>query len=195
MSSVIQSIRSFLFRQSDLTHASLAVTSSLAALPALTLLSGTGLAATNLLTVSTQLGSQVYVAFVGGPTMFVNMDKVAFGNIQARLFPKFGMVGLSTGILSLASYHLAHPKSDVCTWLLFGSLAVHILNSFLIFPKTTEYMFLLRQAEKSENKEGISKNRMRFGMMHGISNLINIGGMGANMLYLYVLATRIAAIW
>jgi len=195
MSSIVQSVIGWLRRQSNLTHAGLTVTASLASIPALTHLSGTGLAATNLISLSTQLGSQIYVAFVGGPAMFANLEKTAFGNLQAVLFPKFGLLCMSTGIVGLTTYHLSHTQSDICTWLLVGSLAVHILNSFLIFPKTTEYMFLLRQSEKTENRELISKNRMRFGVMHGISNLINIGSLGANMLYLYVLATRIAAIW
>jgi hypothetical protein len=30
--------------------------------------------------------------------------------LQARLFPKYGMVGMSTGIVALASYHLAHNR-------------------------------------------------------------------------------------
>ena len=33
---------------------------------------------------------------------------------------------------------------DVCSYLLVGSLGVYILNSFLIFPVTTKYMYQLR---------------------------------------------------
>ncbi len=35
--------------------------------------------------------------------------------LQARLFPKYGMVGMSTGIVALASYHLAHNRYLVPT--------------------------------------------------------------------------------
>eukprot|EP00088_Acartia_fossae_P003102 TRINITY_DN11288_c0_g1_i11.p1 TRINITY_DN11288_c0_g1~~TRINITY_DN11288_c0_g1_i11.p1 ORF type:complete len:195 (+),score=10.56 TRINITY_DN11288_c0_g1_i11:46-630(+) len=193
--SVLSCLRSWIFKQSDVTHSGLAMAGSLAAVPLLTKLGGSGLAAANLLSISTQLGSQVYVAFVGGPTMFVNMDKTAFGNIQARLFPKFGMVGLSTGIWTLASYHIAHTQPDICTWALLASLSVHILNAFLIFPKTTQFMFQLRQAEKTENTEAISQYRKKFGALHGISNLINFASMGANVFYLYILASRISGVW
>ena len=40
------------------------------------------LATTNLVAVSAQLGSQIYVAGVSGPTMFLNMQRSDFGDIQ-----------------------------------------------------------------------------------------------------------------
>ena len=42
------------------------------------------LATTNLVAVSAQLGSQIYVAGVSGPTMFLNMQRSDFGDIQVQ---------------------------------------------------------------------------------------------------------------
>jgi len=189
---LLKNVRGWLFRQSDEMHSALAVGATACLVPALSHASPELLAAANLTSMATQFGSQVYVAFVGGPTMFVNMKKKEFGDIQARLFPKFGMVGLSTGILTLASYNLAHKGSfDTCTYLLVGSLSVHIINSFFIFPFVTKLMLKLREAKEDE----VPAAKRNFGITHGVSNLINFVGMGANLAYLYILASRVAGVW
>merc|ERR550519_371074 len=95
----------------------------------------------------TQLGTQVWVSFVAGPTMFMNMERHAFGDLQARLFPKFGMVGLATGLLGIASYHLSHPEPDLMLALLATSTITHFINSFSLFPLTTRLQYQRRNAK------------------------------------------------
>ena len=48
-----------------------------------------------------------------GPTMFLNMDKKQFSEIQARLFPKFGMVAVFTGTVALTAYNTLHPSTGI----------------------------------------------------------------------------------
>ena len=158
--------------QSDLTHNTLTVVSTAALVPAVSYLSPAALTALNLTSMSIQFGTQSYVAFVGGPTMFVNMPRQVFGDIQARLFPKVGMLCMSTGAFTLASYSVNHA-TDTATYLLASSLLINVFNSFLIFPKVTEYMLALRKHD--EGSEERKKAGMRFGITHGISNLINFG--------------------
>jgi len=166
---------------------------SATAVPGLSLLSPTALAATNMISMATQLGSQVWVSFVAGPTMFVNMEKKAFGDLQSRLFPKFGMVGVSTGIIGLASYHIAHPTVDNLTMLLGCSAIIQLLNSWLVFPVTTKYMYERRKYE--EGTEEYKKASMKFGINHGISNLINLACLTANLAYFCMLAASVAVTW
>jgi len=178
--------------QSDLTHSSLAVAATAAVMPAIPSLPPAALAMTNLTTMSVQLGTQAYVAFVGGPTMFVNLPRNTFGDIQARLFPKMGMLCMSSGALTLATYSVNHGV-DTATYLLASSLLINILNSFVVFPKVTEFMLELRKHEEGTPER--KKAGMRFGITHGVSNLINLGSMLANLGYIYIIASRVAGHW
>ena len=124
--------------------------------------------------------------------MFVNLPRITFGDIQARLFPKMGMLCMTTGALTLASYSVNHAV-DTATYLLATSLVINILNSFVIFPKVTEFMLELRKHEEGTAER--KKAGMRFGITHGVSNLINLGSMCANLGYIYIIASRIVGHW
>lgn len=93
----------------------------------------------------------MWVANVAGPTMFLNMDRKQFGDIQARLFPKFGMLGVGSGIAALASYHVLHPEPTTMTYILAASATSHLLQSFIIFPYVTKYQYKLRQCPEGKN--------------------------------------------
>jgi len=190
--SVAKKVFGWLRSQSDLTHNTLTVVSTAALVPAVSCLSPAALTTLNLASMSIQFGTQSYVAFVGGPTMFVNLPRQVFGDIQARLFPKVGMLCMSTGAFTLASYSVNHA-TDMATYLLASSLLINVFNSFLIFPKVTEYMMALRKHD--EGSEERKKAGMRFGITHGISNLINFGSMIANLGYIYIIASRIVQYW
>jgi len=177
--------------QSDLTHHSLTVAATASALPLLPHLSPPALASLNLAAVAVQFGAQNWVAWVAGPTMFLNMPRNDFGNIQARLFPKLGMVSVATGGLTLASYSLHHPV-DTATYLLAASLACNCLNSFLIFPKTTELQFLKRGIKDEKEKAAAER---RFGMVHGVSVLVNLVSMVANLAYICLLGSQLSGQW
>jgi len=178
--------------QSDLTHTTMTIGCVSAMLPLLPSLSPTSLLALNLTSTSVQLGSQVYVGAVGGPTMFLNMPRQDFGNLQARLFPKLGLVTLGTGITSLASYLLHHPLDAPALNLLL-SLGANSLNALLVFPLTTRLMFKLRQFEEGTAER--KKLGAKFGIMHLLSVLLNTVSMGANIAYFYLLASQLSPHW
>jgi putative flippase GtrA len=189
-------MRSWVANQSDQVHAGLCVGATAVLLPVLPSLSPTLLATTNLASTSIQFGAQFYVAFVGGPTMYLNLNRQTFGDIQSRLFPKFGMVGVSSSIISLASYHLAHTGIvDVASCLLSVSLSVHLINTFLLFPAVTRHMIELRRVDGLEDGEDKVAERKRagrrFGISHGVSNLINLASLAANLGYIYILAANL----
>lgn len=186
-----------MFNQNDEVHAALCLGATAASLPLVFKMSPVMLAATNLVSTSTQFGTQFYVSCVSGPTMFLNLERSKFGDLQSRLFPKYGMVGVSTSILGLASYHISHDSLlDLGSYLLIGSLLANLLNSFLLFPVTTRYMLENRAAKaKGEGSaEAVAAGR-RFGISHGISNLVNLGSLLANLGYFYIIASRIAGSW
>ena len=85
---------------SDLTHATLAVGASSALIPLLPSLSPSHLAALHLSSLATGLGTQMYVSFVAGPTMFLHLPRHVFGDVQVERnlqYPHFQMyVGIIT---------------------------------------------------------------------------------------------------
>jgi len=192
MSGLSKQVLSWVRSQSDLTHTSLSVAATAALVPLVPTLSAPALSTLNLTTMAVQFGTQTYVATVGGPTMFLNLPRHTFGDVQARLFPKMGIVCMCTGALTLASYNVNHGW-DTPMYLLTTSLVCNIINSFLLFPKTTELMYELRKHE--EGSEGRKKAGMRFGILHGICNLVNLGSMIANFGYIYMIAARVAGHW
>jgi len=192
MSGLAKQVVSWLRSQSDMTHTSLSVVATAALVPVIPSLSPPALATLNLSTMAIQFGTQSYVAMVGGPTMFLNLPRATFGNLQSRLFPKMGMVCMCTGALTLASYNV-HHGADTAMYLLTSSLVCNILNSFFLFPKTTDLMFELRKYE--EGTEERKKAGMRFGIWHAICNIVNLGSMIANFGYIYVIASKVAGQW
>merc|ERR1719445_1413520 len=123
------------------------------------------------------LGTQCWVGFVAGPTMFTNMDRHAFGDIQARLFPKMGMVNMAMSALALTSY-------------LFGSsLFINTLSSFVLFPVTAHYQYEMRKHEVGTPER--KKAGMMFGINHGTAVLLTYGSIMANLAYLYIVAAKI----
>jgi len=190
--SVLRSVMDWLRSQSDLSQT--LMVSGVTGAAASIVHASCAPAAANMLTLSStavMLGSQTWVASVAGPTMFVNMERSAFGNIQARLFPKLGMVGLSMSGLAMAGY-IAHHSPDQAFLLLSASLLSNVLNSFLIFPTCTHYMYEKRKYE--EGSEEFKKNAKMFGITHGVSVLMNLGSMAANFAFLYIVASRTARV-
>eukprot|EP00092_Neocalanus_flemingeri_P004027 GFUD01004334.1.p1 GENE.GFUD01004334.1~~GFUD01004334.1.p1 ORF type:complete len:193 (+),score=39.05 GFUD01004334.1:50-628(+) len=192
MSGIVKKCFSWLQSQSDLTQTSVAAAATAAVLPGIPLLPPAALATLNLASLSVQLGTQVYESFVGGPTMLVNLPRVPFGDIRARLFPKMGMLYMFTGALALASYTVNHPV-DTATYLLATSLIINLLNSFIIFPKVTQFMLELRQQKEGTMER--KKAAKKFGITHGVSIMIILGSTLANISYLYIISSRIVGHW
>jgi len=186
--SLLSSAYRWLTSQSDLTHNCILVAATSAVLPAVINLKAPCTAFVNLSSVAVMFGTQNWVSWVAGPTMFINMERTAFGDIQARLFPKMGMVTWSMSSLALASY-LANHSWDISATLLSSSLLLNILNSFVLFPVTTKYQYKIRQHEEGSPEKASA--RKMFGMTHGGSVLVNIGSMVLNTAYLYILATNL----
>ena len=177
---------------SDLNHTLMATAATGAVSSLIPGLSATNATFVNLGSVSAMVGTQLWVALVGGPTMFTNMERTKFGDIQARLFPKKGMACMSMSGLGIASYLHSHSP-DTALYLLATSFLINAVNSFIVFPICTGYMYERRKHE--EGSEEQKKASMMFGITHGVSNLINLGSIIANLAYLYILAERVTKAW
>ena len=125
--------------------------------------------------------------------MFLNMPRSVFGDVQARLFPKMGMVCSGSSLLALASYSLVHPVHDSGTLLLATSLACGLLNTFVVIPWTSSLMFDRRKFDKGSEEE--KKASAKFGMAHGVSVLAVIVSLGCSLAYTNMLAKRVVGSW
>merc|ERR1719348_2168085 len=172
---------------SDLTHATLAVGASSALIPLLP-----SLAAFHLSSLATGLGTQMYDSFVAGPTMFLHLPRHVFGDVQARLFPKMGMVTTGTSLLTLATYSQVHP-TDTVTYILAAALGLNALNSFYVFNKCSDLMYDLRQQKEGTDER--KKAGMKFGIAHAISVGINFVSLSIGLYYATVLGSKIAGVW
>lgn len=193
----VPSLLTKLIQASDLTHTLLAVGAASLLLPTLPLLPCGMLAATHVASVAVGFGTQAWVSLVAGPTMFMNMSRGTFGDIQARLFPKMGQVCTATGLVSLVSYYVAHKTSslslatDTETILLASSLLINATNAFLLFPLTSNLMRRLMNPD-TKDKRLAGRN---FGIVHGTSVTINFLAMLAMLVYIYMMGCKIEGSW
>ena len=59
-----------------------------AAIPMMSMCSSKTIFASQIVNIGVQLGTQTWVAAIGGPSMFANLDAETFAHIQAVLFPR-----------------------------------------------------------------------------------------------------------
>jgi len=168
---------------------------------------------------SFQYGMHMWVSSVGGSTMFFNMPRHLFGRVQSKLFPKYFLISSVTSVIALGSFALMHPvggwEGDVKTKgaLLAAGLAGNLVNTFYFGPTSTRIMWTCQAFEKSANNghqvgvmkfdmsalepkqmEKYNKVRGKFGALHGISVLLNLGVIVVHTLYFYLVAKQLAGV-
>ncbi|TFK41300.1 hypothetical protein BDQ12DRAFT_434016 [Crucibulum laeve] len=139
-------------------------------------------------------GMSLWISFFGGVIAFKALPRHQFGALQHKTFPIYFVLSivLSGGLLSLWTFthpdvvpHIANPRvADVAqAYALATVFFAQAFNYFFIGPMTSKTMFQRQKLEKEEGKvysdpgvsaEMKSLNR-RFGMLHGISSLANLG--------------------
>lgn len=141
----------------------------------------------HLLSFSAWFGCSVWVSFVAGLVMFKNLPRHVFGRLQAKLFPAYFWFSALTMAVAMLSSHALGWKMEALG-LIFGSI---LLNLVYLEPKTTNVMFLRHKVERrlgTGNEVGIIKPKdpvkandpelkklsKQFGMLHGISTLLNL---------------------
>jgi len=168
---------------------------------------------------SFQYGMHMWVSSVGGSTMFFNMPRHLFGRVQSKLFPKYFLISSVTSFAALGTFALMFPYSgwdgDVKTKgvLLACGLAGNLANTLYFGPASTRVMWTCQAYEKSANnghQVGVTKfdmsalepkqiakyNKVRgkFGALHGISVLLNLGVIVAHTAYFYLVAKQLAGV-
>jgi Domain of unknown function (DUF4149) len=106
-------------------------------------------------------GVQVWTTFFAGLTMFKNLERQAFGKLQAKLFPLyFALISLCCAVLLGTCTHLeAHVSQRVMATLVLG-LVTALSNLLFIEPKATQALFERYQLENSGSKDPKTRKKL-----------------------------------
>ncbi|PVD32419.1 hypothetical protein C0Q70_07853 [Pomacea canaliculata] len=159
-----------------------------------------------------QYGAQLWVTLVAGLTMFYNLPRHMFGQVQSRLFPMFFLWSLVTSAVTMATFvtlrpldlwEAAHIAQGIC--MLVGFLCAAV-NSLVIAPLIVRNMVaafsmevaaglgdVIGYADMSEMKKtnpAYSACYKKFRRCHGLSALLTVLSLVANTVQLYYLASH-----
>jgi uncharacterized membrane protein YcgQ (UPF0703/DUF1980 family) len=160
----------------------------------------------------TLLGSTVFQSFIGGIVAFRVLPRPQFSTLQKNIFPKFFALQTITPAIMLFTYpspsslltspfSLASSTDRTSWWLITSMIVTGLANVAYFGPQTTEVMKLRKHQETRDGKksydEGPHSEEMKalnkkFGMLHGLSTLVNLTGLGAMVWYGLVLGERLS---
>jgi len=139
-------------------------------------------------------GMSIWISFFGGVIAYKTLPRQHFSQLQHKTFPIYFVLSilLSSGLLSIWVFnhpdvlnHITQPNvADVAqAYMLSVVLLSQGLNYFVVGPLTSKTMFQRQKLEKKEGKihsdPGVSADiqalSRRFGLLHGISSLANLG--------------------
>mmetsp|Transcript_14957 Transcript_14957/g.29893 ORF Transcript_14957/g.29893 Transcript_14957/m.29893 type:complete len:208 (+) Transcript_14957:150-773(+) len=159
----------------------------------------------HLLSFASWFGCSVWVSFVAGIVTFKSLPRHVFGRLMSRLFPayfKFSVVTVTAAIFSASA--LEWPTAG-----LVAVLGTVLANLFFLEPETTRVMFLRHAVEKrlgtghevgqlkpsdpaKANDPELRALSKKFGMLHGISTLLNMAALGIGCVWLNFCAREMA---
>lgn len=168
----------------------------------------------HILAYGTLVGTSFFHTFVNSPILFTNTERPVFSVIQTKIFPiYFGLQTALPAILALTfpgSTLLAAPNGfstllhESNRW---GSLVPiatmfvsGVLNMVVLLPASRAVMKQRQGQAKRDGKqwydEGPHSDEMRalskrFGMLHGISSLLNLAVLIGSITYGFTLGARL----
>lgn len=162
----------------------------------------------------TLLGSTLFQSFISGVVAFRVLPRPQFSTLQKHTFPVYFTLQSALPVALLLTYPSGTPRllpavlsstvvqrsaTDRLAAALLGTMFVTaVANLVYVGPKTTEIMRLRKHQETRDGKaaydEGPHSEEMqqlnrRFSVLHGISSLTNLVGLGAMIWYGAVLGS------
>ena len=168
----------------------------------------------HLLAFSSWFGCSMWVSFVAGIVMFKNLPRHVFGRLQSRLFPAYFQFSAVTIAVAIATNGAVWDGStengghNNIPYSLIAILGCTLLNLLFFEPATTNVMYKRHAVEKrlgtgheigqlkpddpkKANDPQLKALSKTFGMLHGISTLLNLGALGFGCAWLSKCATLI----
>merc|ERR1711907_50272 len=123
--------------------------------------------------------------------------KEAFSTIQAALFPEFFALQTASCMLALGG-HTAVSGFDVASTALLVAVGLALTNLLALGPISMPYMLalyktnpdLFQNAPTEEALLPLAKARKKFGMIHGMSMLVDIGALAATLGYMILVVVN-----
>jgi hypothetical protein len=154
-------------------------------------------------------GTVQWVTWIGGIVMLKNMPRHMFGNVQSKLFPWYFATGTVANLILMYSFYIQYPRAFTFdfshmwnneqgfqVFILEISLICNLLSMFYLGPKTSSVMFerhkLEKEAQSDTRDAKLKAVNSKFGMLHGISSLVNLTVVGALILHGIYLAKRLS---
>ncbi|KAK3900445.1 hypothetical protein C8A05DRAFT_35909 [Staphylotrichum tortipilum] len=169
----------------------------------------------HILSYGTLLGSTAFHTFINGILASRTLPRPNFASLMSRLFPiYFALQSALPAVLALtypASRNPFGPAGGIAGVLdarnratvlapLAAAFVCAVANLAVVGPRTTGVMEERRAQEKKDGKkaydapphsqEMVALNK-RFGMLHGVSSLLNLGTFIATVVYGFTLADRL----
>ncbi|KFG86220.1 hypothetical protein MANI_026927 [Metarhizium anisopliae] len=171
----------------------------------------------HIISYGTLLGTSFFHSFINGPVMFKTVERPVFSAIQTKLFPiYFGLQTILPAILALTfpGNTLAGVSSGISGLLEASSrwhslapiaamLVTGLVNLTILLPATTKTMKDRHGQAKRDGKEwyepGPHSDEMRalskkFGMLHGVSSLLNLATFVSALAYGFTLGSRLQSV-
>ncbi|OWY52573.1 hypothetical protein AALT_g2938 [Alternaria alternata] len=167
----------------------------------------------HLLSYGTLLGSTLFQSFVSGIVAFRVLPRPQFSTLQKHTFPVYFTLQTLTPVVMLLTYPRGGAPSllpflssspmpptatdNLSSWLHTTMFLTALVNWVYIGPKTTEVMGLRKHQETRDGKKSYDAGphskemqalNKQFGILHGVSSLVNMVGLGAMIWYGAVLA-------
>ncbi|KAF2275527.1 uncharacterized protein EI97DRAFT_434356 [Westerdykella ornata] len=163
----------------------------------------------HILSYGTLIGSTLFQSFINGIVAFRVLPRAQFSTLQKNIFPIYfalqtiaplcmiatypagwrALVSGSTSAASASSHRL--PFYLISTLFLTGAV-----NFLFIGPATTQVMQERKKQETRDGKKSYDKGphssemealNRKFGMLHGVSSLVNLVGIMGMVWYAFVL--------
>jgi hypothetical protein len=168
----------------------------------------------HIISYGTLLGTTAFHTFVNAPIQFTTVSRADFSAIQTKIFPVyFAMQTAIPAVLALTfpgSTLLGLPSGvtglmdGVVRWnslVPIATMFVAGIVNLVLLPTTQQVMKERRGQVKRDGKEWYAEGphsaemqalNKKFGMLHGISSLLNLGSLISLVAYGFTLGARIA---
>ncbi|KAK1915905.1 hypothetical protein CFE70_002321 [Pyrenophora teres f. teres 0-1] len=161
----------------------------------------------HLLSYGTLLGSTLFQSFISGVVAFRVLPRPQFSTLQKHTFPVYFTLQTVTPVVMLLTYPrgasailpylssspVAPTATDgLSSWLHATMFVTALVNLVYVGPRTTEVMGLRKHQETRDGKKSYDAGphskemqalNKQFGILHGVSTLINLAGLGAMIWY------------
>ncbi|KAH8701290.1 hypothetical protein GQ44DRAFT_632099 [Phaeosphaeriaceae sp. PMI808] len=162
----------------------------------------------HLLSYGTLIGSTLFQSFIGGVVAFRALPRPQFSALQKNIFPAYFTLQTLTPLAMWITYprslisaltsttnHVADSETandKLNAYLISTMLATALLNLAYVGPQTTKVMGLRKHQETRDGKKSydvgphsveMQNLNRKFGTLHGISTLVNLGGFAAMIWY------------